>query len=149
MQILLFLTKQNTYITDAYKFKVTVFQICATVTRMSTILTVLQVDPNFEWATWNSATPVNANDVVSAETPVTEEVLLHVRSPFHEVRMAAANYISTLFGHPNGATLTAGHIEWQKRMFEKLCVIIMSSFTVEVQYAQMILFLIYCLFGIS
>lgn len=141
--------KQNANITGAYKFKVTVFQICTTMTRMKTILTVLQVDPNFEWATWNSATPVDDNDVVSAKTPVAEEVLLHVRSPFHEVRMAAANYISTLFGHPNGASLTAGHIKWQKRMFKKLCVIIMSSFTVEVQYAQMILFLIFCLYGIS
>jgi hypothetical protein len=63
--------------------------------------------------------------------------------------MAAANYISSLFGHPNGASLTADHIAWQKRMFKKLCFIIMSSFTVEVQYAQIILFLICYLFGIS
>lgn len=81
--------------------------------------------------------------------PVAEEVLIHVKSPFHEVRMAAVNYISTLFGHPNGATLTADHIVWQKRMFKKLCRIIMSSFTVEVQCAKIILFLTCCLFGIS
>lgn len=141
--------KQNTNVTDAYKFKVTLSQICTAVTRKTTILPVLQVDPNFQWATWNSATPVVDSDVVRAKTPVAEEVLIHLRSPFHEVRMAAANYISSLFGHPNGASLTADHIVWQKRMFEKLCVIIMSSFTVEVQYAQMILFLIYDLFGIS
>jgi hypothetical protein len=117
-------------------------------TRM-TIRTMLQVDPNFVWATWNSATPVDDNDVVNAKTPVAEEVLIHVRSPFHEMRMAAANYISKLFGHPNGVSLTADRLVWQKRMFEKLCGIILSSFTVEVQYAQIILFLILCLLDIS
>jgi hypothetical protein len=141
--------ERNKNITGAYKFKVIFIQICTSVTRMTTISTMLQVDPNFLWATWNSATPVDDNDVVSAKTPVAEEVLIHVRSPFHEMRMAAANYISTLFGHLSGASLTADHLVWQKGMFEKLCVIIMSSFTVEVQYAQMILFLILCLFGIS
>jgi hypothetical protein len=118
------------------------------VTRI-TAMTVLQVDPNFLWATWDSATPVDNNDVGSSKTPVAEEVLNHVRSPFHEMRMAAANYIGTLFCHLSGASFSAGHLVWQNRMFEKLCVSIMSSFTVEVQYAQIILFLMLCQFSSS
>jgi len=35
------LTKQNTNVTGACKFTVTVFQICTTVTRMTTVFTVL------------------------------------------------------------------------------------------------------------
>jgi len=100
----------------------------------TTMMMMLQVDPNFLWATWDSGTPVDGSDILHQETPVAEEVLIHIKSPFHEVRMTAANCISTLFGHQSGVNVNASHLAWQKRMFEKLCIIIMSSFIVEVQY---------------
>jgi hypothetical protein len=92
-----------------------------------------QVDPSVLWATWKSGTPVD-NSVESEVTPSAEEVLVHIKSPFHEVRMTAVNYIGTLFSHQNDASHNANHIAWQKRMFDKLCIIIISSFIVEVQY---------------
>lgn len=94
---------------------------------------ILQVDPNVIWATWESGTPV-VNGVEGEVTPIAEEVLIHIKSPFHEMRMTAVKYIGTLFSHQSGASHNANRLAWQKRMFDKLCVIIISSFIVEVQY---------------
>jgi hypothetical protein len=94
---------------------------------------MLQVDPNFLWATWESGTPVVDTDV-GLKTPIAEEVLIHMRSPFHEVRMTALNYVVTLFTPKNSMSLNADHNAWQTRIFDKLRNIVMSSFIVEVQY---------------
>jgi hypothetical protein len=94
---------------------------------------MLQVDPNFLWATWESGTPVVDTDI-GKKTPVAEEVLIHMRSPFHEVRMTALKYVVRLFTPQNGVSLDADRLAWQTRIFEKLRHIIMSSFIVEVQY---------------
>jgi hypothetical protein len=94
---------------------------------------MLQVDPNVLWASWELGTPVD-NVAQDEMTPVAEEVLIHIKNPFHEVRMAAVNYIGTLFSHQSGASHNADRLAWQKRMFDKLCLIIISSFVVEVQY---------------
>ncbi|KDR18216.1 Serine-protein kinase ATM [Zootermopsis nevadensis] len=88
------------------------------------------VDPNVIWATWESGTPV-VNGVEGEVTPIAEEVLIHIKSPFHEMRMTAVKYIGTLFSHQSGASHNANRLAWQKRMFDKLCVIIISSFIVE------------------
>jgi hypothetical protein len=107
---------------------------------------MLQVDPNFLWATWESGTPVDDSDVVGQKTPIAEEVLIHMRSPFHEMRMTAVNCVVTLFTPQNGMSCNADHLAWQKRIFEKLQNIVMSSFIVEVQYDYdkfLILYLFY------
>lgn len=93
---------------------------------------MLQVDPNFVWATWESGTLVDDSDIVGKKTPIAEEVLIHMRSPFHEMRMTAVNYVVTLFTPQNGMSLNADRLAWQNRMFEKLRNIVMSSFIVEV-----------------
>jgi hypothetical protein len=107
---------------------------------------MLQVDPSFLWATWDSGTPVDDSDVVGQKTPIAEEVLIHMRSPFHEMRMTAVNYVVTLFTPQNGVSLNADCLAWQNRIFEKLRNIVMSSFIVEVQY-DYDNFLILCFFN--
>ncbi|XP_069700137.1 serine-protein kinase ATM isoform X2 [Periplaneta americana] len=85
-----------------------------------------KVDPNFSWATWNSGTEDRG-----VERPIAEELLVHIKSPFHEMRMTAASFIGSLFGTSSIiASDTSKQFAWQTKMFEKLCVFIMSSYQV-------------------
>ncbi|KAJ4433692.1 hypothetical protein ANN_16003 [Periplaneta americana] len=88
----------------------------------------IPVDPNFSWATWNSGTEDRG-----VERPIAEELLVHIKSPFHEMRMTAASFIGSLFGTSSIiASDTSKQFAWQTKMFEKLCVFIMSSYQVTV-----------------
>ena len=87
------------------------------------------MDPNFLWTNWDCGTVVEGCEAGGNMTPIVEELLVHVKSPFHEVRIAAAGYISGLF---SSVGTPAEKVSWQKRVFANLFTIIKSSFIVEV-----------------
>ncbi|XP_068082647.1 serine-protein kinase ATM [Anabrus simplex] len=77
-----------------------------------------KVDPAASWSTWDCGT------LSVGDAPAVEEILVYLKSPFHEVRMAVVKNVCALF-------LSSTNLQWQSSLFDKLHTIVMDSFVVE------------------
>nr|CAD7589957.1 unnamed protein product [Timema genevievae] len=77
-------------------------------------------DPTGVWARWQPKKE-------EGRTAVSEELIFHLKSPFHEIRMSCAGYVGLLFH----SSVTPVSVQWHKRSYEKVCAAVMESFVVE------------------
>ncbi|CAG2061751.1 unnamed protein product, partial [Timema podura] len=67
-------------------------------------------DPTGVWARWQPKKE-------EGRTAVSEELIFHLKSPFHEIRMSCAGYVGLLFH----SSVTPVSVQWHKRSYEKVC----------------------------
>lgn len=110
-----------------------------TIEYISCFYELLKIDKDSNWARWN--TSLNLSDVLESDTisskasrkfedekektAVIEEIVFHLLSPFHEVRLVAVSIVSSFFcGHHHNSL-------WIETMFERLTLVLFELFIVK------------------
>ncbi|XP_046739148.1 serine-protein kinase ATM isoform X2 [Diprion similis] len=76
---------------------------------------IAKIDTTFDWAKWHTDT----------DTPVVEDILMYIQSPFHVVRLQAVKCLQLVFASSDV------NLEWLKEFFYKLKTVINTLFIVQ------------------
>ncbi|XP_063244550.1 serine-protein kinase ATM [Bacillus rossius redtenbacheri] len=76
----------------------------------------LKIDPLGTWSKWNGSNKT-----------LGEDILVHMTSPFHEIRMECAHHVKLMFA----STLDERALQRQNQLFDDVCSEVMESFVVD------------------